>query len=116
MKKCNCGFRTWNKRRYLKHVKECDGIAKAIEGNTEGQEIERKQAKEIKAEKVIDTTPELLPFEEVEEEFEDEEIEEEFDYESMTIHELRKLAREADIDGIYSKNKAELIEALKEGE
>ena len=98
MKKCSCGFRTWNKKRFAKHIRGC--------GERDGRETveeytERPEVKEEPAEEVI---------EEIVEEIEDEGI----DFEEMTVNELRDLARAEGLP-IYG-SKAALIERLKEGE
>ena len=95
MKKCKCGFKTWNKRRYKKHLRKCD-YGEAVERDAERQEIEAEQAPETEAEEIM--------------------LDEGIDYDDMNIIELRELAKAEGMTGIYGKSKAELIEALKEGE
>ena len=43
-------------------------------------------------------------------------LEESIDYESMTVAQLRELARERGLTGYSSLNKADLIQLLKENE
>ncbi len=100
MMKCKkCGFKTWNKRRYKKHTcEEVTVVGQAVERDTSRQEIKAEQ---------IEVKENFNPYEE-------ESLD--VDYDDMTIQELRNLAKEEGLTGIYGKSKAELIEALKEGE
>jgi len=59
----------------------------------ERQKVEEKQAPEAAAEEIM--------------------LDEGIDYDDMNVIELRELAKAEGMTGIYGKNKAELIEALK---
>ena len=102
IRKCNkCGFRTGHRRKFKKHVRECNN------GQSETRPPEGQEAKEELVEAQVSEEPVEAEVEEI--------ADEGIDYEEMTVLELRELAREEKVDSIYSKNKAELIEALKEG-
>ena len=103
MKKCKyCGKKMFSTRRLKKHMKECQhGQSKA--GASKGQEV-----KEELAEAQVSEEPVEAEIEEI--------ADEGIGYEEMTVLELRRLARVEGVTGIYSKNKAELIKTLKEGE
>jgi len=65
----------------------------AEQRHTERQEVEAEQAPEAEAEEIM--------------------LDEGIDYDDMNVIELRELAKAEGMTGIYGKNKAELIEALK---
>ena len=103
IRKCNkCGFRTGHRRKFKKHVRECNN------GQSETRPPEGQEAKEELVEAQVSEEPVEAEVEEI--------TDEGIDYEEMTVLELRELAREEKVDSIYSKNKAELIKTLKAGE
>ena len=100
MQKCICGFKTWNKHRFKRHQRKCEVY---LDGQSKTRPAERQEVKEELVEaQTSQTTNEV----------QDEGIE----FEEMTVNELRELAKAEGMTGIYSKSKAELIEALREGE
>jgi len=82
--KCDCGYRTFNRRRLKRHQRNCEVF------NSERQS-ETRPAEGQKVEKELDETPSS----------------------QKTIAQLREEAKAKGIIGIYTKNKAELIDALK---
>ena len=94
MKKCVCGFKTWKKSRFIKHQRNCEVYSdgrKTVSGDKIRQAVEAEQVEEVKQDEGIQ-------------------------FEEMTVNELRELAKAEGMTGIYGKSKAELIEALREGE
>jgi len=81
-------------------VRECRKNGQSETRPSERQEVKEKLVEAQVSEEPIETEVETA---------QDEGI----DYEDMNVIELRELAKAEGMTGIYGKNKAELIEALK---
>ena len=103
VRKCkHCGFLTRTRRKLRQHMVVCK------HGQSETRPPEGRETEEELVEAQVSEEPVEAEVEEI--------ADEGIDYNDMNVIELRRLARVEGITGIYGKNKAELIEALKVGE